>query len=100
MADRRVVLNEEAAADGPDAEETLAIFDKVPYTYVNYAEVYWSNWDLRIAFGDDLPVGSPQPKVGLIMSLDYARLLHQSLGDALEQWSKLVQEHADHAADE
>ena len=77
-------------------EGQLAIFDKVQYTYVNYAEVYWSDSEIRVAFGDDLPIGPIHPKVGLVMSVDYAKLLRQSLDEALDQWSKLTPSPADY----
>ena len=76
--------------DSTSDEAQLAIFDKVQYVYVNYAEVYWSDSEIRVAFGDDLPIGPIHPKVGLVMSVDYARLLRQSLDEALDQWSQLT----------
>src|SRR5262249_25380306 len=82
----------ELISDHEGDEQPLAILDKVAYTHVNYAEVYWSSSEIRIAFGDNLPIGPVQPKVGLIMSVEYAQLLRHSLEEALDQWSKLSSE--------
>jgi hypothetical protein len=82
------ILQTAASAAVPEgasaaAREELSIFDNVQYVFVNYAEVALSDTNVRIALGDDLPSGPIQPKVGLIMPVEYARLLCESLTAAL-----------------
>jgi hypothetical protein len=67
----------------PDGGEPTSVFEKVSYTFVNYAEVYCTEDQVRIAFGDDLPTGCVQPKIGLVMPASYAASFSQRLADAI-----------------
>ncbi|MGA2131075.1 MAG: hypothetical protein ABSH50_02070 [Bryobacteraceae bacterium] len=63
--------------------EPTSVFDTVAYTFVNYAEVYCTEDQVRIAFGDDLPTGVVQPKIGLVMPASYAAAFSRRLADAI-----------------
>ena len=60
----------------------------VAYTYVNHARISGSEKDIYIAFGEIIPTVELQPRIGVNMSVEYAKRFLESFTEVLSSIEK------------
>ena len=66
-----------------------ALWEKVPYTYVNSSQTQGSNWDVRIVFSER--VGSKiELRLGVVMSHQHAKAFYVALGSTIDKAEQLA----------
>ena len=74
-----------AASKEEKMTEINEMMRDVNYTYVNTTGFTATNWDVRIGFGDRLPSGRIDPKFGIIMSYEHARIFLKIMSATIDK---------------